>query len=325
MRTTEYLRPRICWGCAVILCALSFGTQACGGTSNSGGTPNQPGAGPSAPVSPAQVADVQSFVSALCAEFATCCKAEGLPSDGLVCRALYGAFIPAASYNSQAGAACLSEVRAAQDKCTGNPMGTPSCSRISSGGGIRKPGETCEQDSDCAPADAGEVECAFSFANNAQTRQCQIQLPGTVGSKPCVGTRDGNTTFSFGAGDTIPTTGYICDVANGLTCNSTTLECQPLAAVGERCTSSTYACVKTAYCDFQMNSCRLFKAIGATCSDHSECGPESYCASGTKTCTARRANGQACTVNSECLSEDCTNGLCAPNADLGLSLLCGAP
>ena len=113
------------------------------------------------------------FIAQLCAEFSDCCKAAGRPSDGAQCRAFYGAFAPASGYDATAADACLAEVRATGDKkCDAASMDTPSCNKVFSGSsGTKKPGEACQGSGECAPNDAGRVDCVSSFVNNASVQE----------------------------------------------------------------------------------------------------------------------------------------------------------
>ena len=163
--------------------------------------------------------------------------------------------------------------------------------------------------------------CVYGFAAQATVQQCQVRLQGKVGSTPCVGTRDGAVTSFSSSGDTIPLTGYICDLADGVSCNSTSGACEALAAVGEPCTG---ACVTAAYCAFSEGVCRPRVALGDACKSDEECVAGAYCETTGNTCAARRASGKACTDNSECESGDCTNQTCADGSDdFALTLLCG--
>ena len=145
-----------------------------------------------------------------------------------------------------------------------------------------------------------------------------------AGSSPCVGTVDGNVTSFFGTDDGVPTTGYLCDVADGIACDSETNACELLAQVGETCNSSFYRCVPSAYCAFTTGTCEARLALGEGCTSNDECAVAAYCEPTSSTCASRRANGAVCASNSECESDDCTNQKCAAENDFGLALLCGS-
>lgn len=266
------------------------------------------------------------FISQMCAEFSDCCAAADRPSDGSQCRAFYGAFAPAAGYDEAAANACLAELRGlGSDKCQTDATDAPSCDEVFSAGGTKQPGEECVEDSDCAPAEEGDVECVSDFVDDATVQQCQVRLVGEAGSSPCVGTKDGNLIFGSGSQDGgIPPTGYLCHVADGLSCDSATAACVAMGAPGEPCAGGLYSCVSTAYCDFATQTCRQRLSLGATCGSDDECEPSAYCDETDAVCVARRAKGQDCTSNAECTSDNCTNGTCGADEDLALTFLCGA-
>lgn len=270
-------------------------------------------------------ANTDDFVAQLCAEFSDCCKAAGRPSDGAQCRALYGALAAGAKYDAASGNACLSEVRAlGAGKCDATSMSTPSCRKVlsTSSSGSKKPGEACDNDDDCASSDQGEVECVSNYQNGTTTQQCQVRIVGQKGSSPCVGTVDGKVTFYSGSQNTVPTTGYLCHVSDGLTCDSTSGACEALGAVGEACTGNSYQCVNSAYCSTE-RKCADRIAVGSACPGGDSCAVGAYCEGDSKTCTAQGATGAACSMNEECVSDRCVNQKCDANDDLSLAFLCG--
>jgi hypothetical protein len=280
--------------------------------------------------------DTENFADSYCAEVAKCCGQAGLPADGQTCRQWMAFAAAGGSYNAAAGDACLAEMRAevgAGTFCTdfGSPSSSSSpsaCDSVyGSPSGNRQPGETCDFDSDCAPSSEGKVACASLYVNGAFIDKCQVQMPGQAGDTPCVGTRDGIvTTYNppSGVTDVVPR-GYICNVADGITCASGT--CTALAAAGATCTFSS-DCVRTAFCDYHQDTCVPRIAAGAACtgSDSSECVDGYYCPTTTaQQCIAKLANGTACTTSDMCQSDYCSNGTCQNGGldTFGLSLLCG--
>lgn len=261
------------------------------------------------------------FIADLCAELAPCCARAGRPSDGAQCRAFYSAFVGSASFDQAAADDCLAEFRASEDSCDLGSRSAPSCAKVfSSSGGTKQPGEACDSDSDCASQPEGRVECASEYVDGANIQQCQLRLPGKAGSSPCIGTVDGNLTYYSGVQDSIPATGYLCDLADGLSCDSQTGACEALAALGEPCTGE---CVPSAYCSFPDRVCTARVAVGEPCAPAEECVEEAYCETDSGSCVARRETGAACETSQECQSGNCTNQKCAANSDLSLVLLCG--
>ncbi|HEY8075694.1 MAG TPA: Dickkopf N-terminal cysteine-rich domain-containing protein, partial [Labilithrix sp.] len=159
----------------------------------------------------------------------------------------------------------------------------------------------------------------------------QVQVDGKAGDTPCIGTRDGDTTSSsFGSGTMMmppPSKGFICDVANGIACSSTTQQCTAIPMTGQPCDPNDfeYACAKTAYCDFNGKTCKDRQPAGADCSTNSQaCADMTYCDETSRKCTAVVAQGQPCKTSTECgQSASCTNGTCqGSSGNFGLALIC---
>lgn len=302
----------IAFGCAVS--ALILACDGGGGSTSGGG-----GAG-----------DAQSFVNQYCDVFQPCCAQAGRPTDGAVCRALLGG-VTASAYNAAKGQQCLDEMHAAQSKpdfCNGIPS-PASCNEAfaTGGGGTVQPGGQCSKDGDCASTGEGKVDCQSSFTNGATTRYCQVQIDGKAGDTPCLGTRDGNLTSYSGGGSTDkPTRGFICDLANGVRCDSTSKACVALKNSGETCSGATSDCVKTAYCDFTQKKCVDRLPTDSPCGVSGStdvCQPKNYCDTTTKKCTVQLGVGAGCARSDQCESKSCVNGKCGAGGDLGLALLCG--
>ncbi|RYZ07450.1 MAG: hypothetical protein EOO73_12425 [Myxococcales bacterium] len=269
-----------------------------------------------------EASNKDEFISRLCVEYMSCCKAAGRPSDGAQCRAFFGAFAPTGAYDPAAAEACLSEVRALEDHCDTSSTSSPSCGKVFSSGGTKKPGEPCENNTDCAAPESGEVQCESDFVEGATVTQCQVRLPGTEGSMPCLGTRDGNVTIYSGVNGS-PSTGYICDKAKGLACNGQTGACERLAAVGEPCSGGSSQCVQAAYCDLATRLCQARLELGAACTSDDQCPESSYCDRGSQVCEAHHAPGEACTTDNQCAADDCTNEKCGAGNDITVTFLCG--
>jgi len=272
--------------------------------------------------------DAEKFADSYCAEIAKCCGEAGLPADGQMCHQWMTFATMGGSYNSTAGEACLAEMRAqvsAGTFCT-SLSDAQACDQVFEGksSGSRKPGESCDLDSDCAPSSEGEVTCASVYVNDAFIDKCQVRIPGKAGDAPCVGTQDGDWFISSSNATDVATKGYVCDVDDGVRCEEDV--CTAMAALGERCSFSS-DCVRTAYCDYAQNQCVARIPEGGACSGGSsdECLEDYYCpSSGAKQCTAKLPNGAACTSNSSCQSGSCSNGACDGGGDFGLMLLCGS-
>jgi hypothetical protein len=284
------------------------------------------------------------FIAQYCDIVAPCCAKAGLRSDGSSCRAFLGAAVGSSAYDSAKGDACLREMRAASSKpdfCDMSGTDTPSCNGAFQGGssGTKKPGEPCDKDSDCAPSTQGKVDCASTYASGgAKTSVCQLQITGKEGDTPCGGTIDGNTTYFSGTTSTgaPPAQVYMCNVKDGLYCKSSFTTgapppvCTRISDIGGPCETSTqYACVKTAWCDFTDKTCKAKLAVGESCNSSASCAAGGYCdntTGGTNKCVAQLAEGSACSTSSQCLSNNCNNKKCAPGStsNLGLAFICGS-
>jgi hypothetical protein len=305
--------------CAIGIIGLSV---ACGGgSSGTGGGSNV-------------ATSSSSFLQQYCDLLVPCCSTINKTGDSNKCQQLFGAFVGSAQYDAAAGGKCLDELHAAQSKptfCNLDSTDSPDCSNVfaTGGGGTKQPGEPCSQDSECASQPDGKVRCETSFdSKGGQTRICQDQIVGKAGDTPCVGTKDGNvTTFSGTSATTPPPKGYVCDVANSIYCDGTSLKCTAMADVGGACTGSSYSCVKTAYCDTSIMKCAARLAVDADCSKaFSGCVDGAYCDQTSKKCTAALATGSPCTTSQQCGKAQCVNGKCdaSSGGNLGLALICAS-
>jgi hypothetical protein len=304
----------------MVLSAILVLGVGCGSNSGGGGS----GGGAS---------NSQGFIDSYCAAIAPCCGQAKLPTNGTQCRQLFGLSALGGSYNAALGSACLDEAQAQVKDgtfCDNLGANNPSpCENVyASGNGSKKPGEKCNVDGDCAASNLGEVACSSVYVGGSSDgtfiHKCQILMPGKAGDTPCIATRDGNFLNEYlpsGATD-VESQGYVCDIANGVTCEQGT--CVALAAVGASCSMSS-DCVRTAYCSFPQDKCAPKVALGQACSNvaGSECVDDAFCGEATKLCTARLPNGAACTSFRQCKSDSCTNGTCEADANFALALICG--
>jgi hypothetical protein len=298
------------------LSGVGCGKSKSNGSDGASGSSNSNGSG---------LKTLDQFVAQVCAELANCCETAGRPSDGAQCRAFFSAFVPSASsYDESAAGACLDEVRAGGDQnCESGALNTPSCIKVFQRGGTKQPGVACKNASDCASSDSGRVDCASRTTGDASVQQCQLQLPGKVGSSPCLGTVDGSLTFFVGDSDALAPMGYLCDIADGVTCDEQTHACEALGAPGEPCANGLRRCVSSAYCSFADEMCKDRVALGAECESDDACQVGTYCDPRNDTCAPQSALGEDCANNAECLSESCINQTCGSSNDLGLTFLCG--
>jgi len=273
-----------------------------------------------------------SFIAAYCDMLMPCCVEAGLGANSSNCQQFLSAFSIGYTYNAAQGDACLEAMRAASsqpDFCSGGSSAGDStaCNSVfsSSSTGTKAPGEACEDDQDCAPSSKGEVDCHYTWTmtenGSSETRTCMVLMDGSEGSAPCVGTVEGNTTWYSGSSDgPPPAEGYLCDMAKGLYCSSSTTACTKLAAIGEDCFQAE--CVGGAYCDYSSGKCAAQVPAGGDCTSYDSCVDTAYCAESNQ-CVARLPNGSACETSESCLSQSCVNKKCEGSGDLGMTMLCG--
>lgn len=285
-----------------------------------------------------EAATSDSFADQYCATFAPCCQQANRPTDGATCKAFVTAAASGRQYDAAKGSSCLDQVHAAAAKpdfCKLANVDAPDCSLVyvSPGGGAA-PGAPCKQDNDCASSPEGRVRCVTSFSGSSETRTCQVQVTGKDGDTPCVGTKDGNTTvYSFSSSSSSgtqapPARGFVCNVFDGLRCDSKTTKCTRIQDVGGPCDGSSNACVKTAYCD-ATQKCAPRVGDGGACGTNgvssSACVAGDYCDTTSKKCTPALADGAPCTTSTTCASNRCVNGKCDASSDSSftLAIVCG--
>lgn len=268
-----------------------------------------------------------AFADQYCAMFQPCCQKAGLRTDGVACKGLATFAGAQGTYDATAGNACLAELRAESAKpefCTKGPN-TSSCNRVYSTSGSKQPGDACTSEKDCALSPEGDVDCRFIGSDR---RMCQVSLVGKAGDSPCIGTKSGNTTSYVTSGSSTtepPGRGYVCDLADGIRCDSKTAACTALLGEGAACTSPD-PCDKAFYCDtFASKTCIKRLAVGADCSKASSaCEQNATCDTTSRLCVALLADGAECTSGSKCASRSCVNGVCGGGGGTSsVALLCG--
>jgi hypothetical protein len=262
-----------------------------------------------------------AFIGRYCDIYKPCCTAAGLPGDGAACRALFASSSsPKAKYDATMGDACISGLMQQSSQtgfCEGGIVPPSACARAFGGAA-----GACVQDSDCAPSSQGDVRCVSSTTNGQTVLKCQLQIRGTAGATPCVGSVRGGVTLYGGTSGDAPDQGYLCDAADGLRCDGTA--CVALTAQGAPCELSDN-CAETDFCDATTGTCAARKPVGTACIDQAlECQAGAYCnTSGGMTCAAQMDVGGACTDNVQCLTGNCPNGTCAAIPTGGANAICG--
>lgn len=272
------------------------------------------GDGTGAPVA----ADKASFIDQVCQAFSPCCTKAGRTPAMDECKALYTSVLAAQTYDPAKGGACLADLKklAGTDSfCSGAGPDSSACEGVFQSSGTKKPGETCTKNDECAPSTEGSVECASLYTSaGAEIRKCQVQVAGKLGDTPCVGTVDGDTTSfsSSGTATDVPAKGYLCDVKNGIFCDSASGACKAVGKIGDACGGfDSYACGKDGFCDTATSKCVAKRTAGQPCSGSwNECVATAWCDSAAKTCADKKADGSACEGSQECKSDNCKAGKC---------------
>jgi hypothetical protein len=273
-----------------------------------------------------------SFAQQYCGLIQPCCADAGLAGPQTLCTSFAQA---AASTNPGSAQACLDGMQQAASSsafCTTLGGDVQACNQLfgpATAGGTVAPGQPCTGEGQCAPAPGGGATC-FSAdvlvdGGTTQTQTCMQTTPGKAGDSPCVGVvESGVTVYSWSGSGAPPTQGYLCSLADGLTCSDATQQCTALANPGDPCTVTT-DCVTTAYCVTSTTSgaCTPRLADGAACDSAPEgCLTTSYCEPSTHTCTPYVAPGSACTADPQC-QFGCVNQACAQGtSNIGLAVLC---
>lgn len=265
------------------------------------------------------------FVAAFCELYMPCCSAASLPSDGARCRALLDEASQKGAYDRAAAQRCLDGVKRMQSSgelCAGD-SGDDMCDGVFAApdSGSKAPGEACEEDAQCAKSAEGDTQCAYSGSGK---RICQVQLRGTDGAAPCLGTKDGNVTTYRSTGDEPPSRGFICDTEDQLFCESESGKCAKLAPAGAACEGGD-GCQSGLYCDFMERKCAPRKAAGSECQTAFECQKTADCKGSPRKCVDRAPDGAPCKTGLECASQTCANDKCGGSgaSSLGIALLCG--
>ncbi|HEY3816475.1 MAG TPA: hypothetical protein VGL81_04855 [Polyangiaceae bacterium] len=255
----------------------------------------------------------EQFASDLCGVAQSCCSTVGLQSledcSGTIVHSLEG--LP--SWDPVSAHACIGELTqaaAASGFCGASPS-TPDCTSVFQlpSPGTVAAGQACAEDSDCAVPDGGAASC-FEAAGGGT---CVSLPPGTAGDD-CLCTVEGSVTS---CGSILPAAAviYSCDVADGLSCDTSTATCIALSATMGTC-AKDLDCAPGDYCDFgdptqRPAECLPRVAAGAACGTAGpECQAGSFCDPASSTCKSDASAGWICANGTACLSGSCTGGVC---------------
>lgn len=313
----RWVRGAACWlGVLGLGCAEPAGELAASG--GTGGSSGPPAAGASGEdVRGGTAADVpaadevaERLAQSYCAALATCCQTSSLPTDRAACQRAFldvtdPHLVPAPGlvYDPDAALRCEAALVAFASCSAPIPGIEDDCARVFSG--ERALGEPCTEDRDCAGqpndaecgtvADLGRV-CIDTSSSGSTHAALGEPCAGTCtdygdGSVGCGMTVTGSTPVPEGAGN--------CYTNDGLRCGAGRV-CEPLAALGERCTTAS-DCTPEGTCTD--GECVPRSELGEPCDD-----PWWVCAAGLRcvggACGAPLEEGEACVGD-----EDCAAGL----------------
>lgn len=288
---------------------FGFFTTACVMACTSGGS----GGGTSS------ASSAQSFVSQYCSLTAGCCEKQGKRPDQAKCEQFYSVFTAQATYDPVKGQQCLDAARADATLCEGSSDATDAaCEGVfkesGAAAGTKQPGETCEDDDECAPASDGEVQCSFFSKDGATVRKCQVHVRAKE-NDDCAGDKGVGSSFTSGGSSEADRVG-ICWEEDGLHCDFQSKKCLKRIAIGDPCESFSAKCVTGARCDSTQRVCVALKASGEDCEPSASsfdqpCQEKLYCNETTRKCTPTLAAGAACTKDVECGQASCVNGKCS--------------
>lgn len=290
-----------------------------GGTSGVGGGSSGVGGGTigGGPAN-AYATFVSELTSAYCAKVIEC---AGFSMGQTECAAVYGQYLVqsgsfslravesvaagSATFDSAAGARCLTQLRAAT--CvSGSPRGdTSACADLTSPAAAA--GARCIDQRDCIDRTLGcnGAPCARTCtAGGALGESCRPTTPACDNPFVCI----------RGACRAEPSPGSPCTYDEcGASMQCLNRVCERLPSVGQACPN--FLCTPDAYC--QTGRCAARKTDGTSCVSSSECGVTSFCRT---VCTAQQAPGATCTSDNQCVSTaSCFSGRCRTKG------LAGAP
>jgi hypothetical protein len=203
-----------------------FLAAACGpGSGPSAGSPRGSGGG---------AGTAAAFIASYCNAIVPCCIQAGLPGRGQGCQAVLGALENPSTYNPTAGQMCLQSIQQLStepDFCTGTSSSSGVCDGVFAstpqGSGNVAPGSLCSSDGDCVAPAGGSGVCwqqtMFVDGGSASTASCIELSAGKSGEGPCLETLGMNeSSTSWSGGTPPPDQAYLCKIADGVYCNSST-------------------------------------------------------------------------------------------------------
>jgi len=242
-------------------------------------------------------AEAESFLTSLCARYATCCNSAATKescTDKTKAAALGKAFDLARAKTCLDGLSAESQKKRPEIFCVQAPD-TMTCGAVFKATGAKAPGSDCTTHEECKNGDAPDVD------GLCLAKKCQ-QVKRGVQNNACIGTRfDGRTSVQL---PSQPAGGAICLVNDNLYCDETAKQCKPRGSAGSDCSLVDGACIEQAYCSSSTKQCTPRTDKGKECAATEECTIDAYCANDEATnktlCKPLGTIGAACERGDEC-------------------------
>ena len=270
------------------------------------------------------------FADAWCDNVGTCCSAAQWSFDLSSCKraaalTLGTAMVanavdnPNVEYDATAAGRCLAAIASAARGCEvdgANMALATSCVEMVVGN--LAPGAVCKSDQECALVSGQQVRCSGLMDSDgviSGSGVCVALAPpqhGKAGDS-CLDTCYHASCITGGSANAnvLP-----CFVSDGLGCHAPDHTCQPLAKLGESC--STDECVSGAFCDSGV--CAAQRDSGPCHVGDDTCTPNSFC-NDTEQCELKHPAGSSCTADEACQINNCVFpaggtglGTCGPNS-----------
>lgn len=251
-----------------------------GGTASSGGNSS---VNPNPDPDPSTPASLDALLDAVCGTLRSCCAAAGFDTAALQsCETDYLGKSPRKPYlddgtvvlEETAFGPCMTAYQQLQSSCALDARHIAAF--LSCGGlmhGTLKSGATCAAGAQCAH-EVGEssvcVKVSSAGSAEPETGTCQPVAHGMAGDACDLTYTCPNAGLGCTGDFTAPAalTRPFCHLEDGVTCNTTTQQCEPLAADGAACGGDTgVGCVRTHFCD---GTCQPRRPLGQPCTS-SEC------------------------------------------------------
>jgi hypothetical protein len=240
------------------------------------------------------------LADAVCQASAPCCEPTGAVYDAEQCRRFMlenwqKHLASVQGYDGEAAARCLEDVNEVARGCNAahdEVAAVPSCAQaFQDATKLRKTGESCNDDADCAHSERGIAFC-YRGGDTSEGGRCALETPP----------RRAATCYLPGGSKTDEVEFSNCSADPDLRCNPETGTCGPRAQAGETC-AAHHDCAGSALC----HADKCTSTTGKPCSSSNQCGKTERCTKGR--CGPGGELGDSCQGLS-----DCAEGMCARNS-----------